>query len=80
MKSKKITPKFKKYNFPKIGLIVLSSDYIIEKDFQTILKEKNIDLFVNRIESFNPLSKKKFNQNVKKYNKSNKRYFTRRKD
>ena len=72
MKSKKITPKFKKNNFPKIGLIVLSSDYIIEKDFQTILKEKNIDLFVNRIESFNPLSKKnliKMSKNITKVTK-----------
>ena len=58
MNSKKISPKFIINNLPKIGLIALSSDYIIEKDFNTILKDKKIDLFVNRIESFNPLTKK----------------------
>tara|TARA_B100000989_G_scaffold231428_1_gene178232 strand:+ start:440 stop:1186 length:747 start_codon:yes stop_codon:yes gene_type:complete len=58
MKSIKISPKFKKYKNPKIGLIALASDYIIEKDFQTVIKNKNIDLFVNRIESYNPLTKK----------------------
>ena len=58
MKSIKISPKFKKFKNPKIGLIALSSDYIIEKDFQTVIKNKNIDLFVNRIESYNPLTKK----------------------
>mgnify|MGYP001235698159 CR=1 FL=1 len=58
MKSIKISPKFKKFKNPKIGLIVLASDYIIEKDFQTVIKNKNIDLFVNRIESYNPLTKK----------------------
>ena len=58
MKSIKISPKFNKYKNPKIGLIALASDYIIEKDFQTVIKNKNIDLFVNRIQSFNPLTKK----------------------
>ena len=50
MKSDKIKPKFNKNVHPKIGLIALSSDLIIEKDFNYILKNKNIDLFVNRIE------------------------------
>ena len=57
MKSKKIDPKFNKYQNPKIGLIALASDYMIEKDFIKIIKDKEIDFFVNRIECFNPLTK-----------------------
>ncbi|MDB4232593.1 racemase [Candidatus Pelagibacter sp.] len=57
MKSKKIDPKFNKYQYPKIGLIALASDYMIEKDFIKIIKDKKIDFFVNRIECFNPLTK-----------------------
>ena len=57
MESKKIDPKFNKYQNPKIGLIALASDYMIEKDFIKIIKDKNIDFFVNRIECFNPLTK-----------------------
>jgi len=58
MESKKIDPKFNKYQNPKIGLIALASDYMIEKDFIKIIKDKKVDLFVNRIECFNPLTKK----------------------
>jgi len=58
MRSYKIKPKFKKSIKPKIGLIALASDYMIEKDFQKILKDKKVDLFVNRIGSYNPLNKK----------------------
>ena len=57
MESKKIEPKFNKYQNPKIGLIALASDYMIEKDFIKIIKDKKIDFFVNRIECFNPLTK-----------------------
>ena len=57
MKSMKIDPKFNKYQNPKIGLIALASDYMIEKDFMKIIKDKKIDFFVNRIECFNPLTK-----------------------
>ena len=57
MESKKIKPKFIKYRNPKIGLIALASDYMIEKDFIKIIKDKKIDFFVNRIECFNPLTK-----------------------
>ena len=57
MESKKIDPKFNKYQNPKIGLIALASDYMIEKDFIKIIKDKKIDFFVNRIECFNPLTK-----------------------
>ena len=38
MKIIKIKPKFNRLSPPKIGLIALASDYIIEKDFQTVLK------------------------------------------
>jgi len=57
MESKKIDPKFNRYQNPKIGLIALASDYTIEKDFIKIIKDKKIDFFVNRIECFNPLTK-----------------------
>jgi maleate isomerase len=56
MDSKKINPKFNQYQNPKIGLIALASDYMIEKDFIKIIKDKKIDFFVNRIECFNPLT------------------------
>ena len=56
METKKISPKFLKDLNPKIGLIALSSDYMIEKDFISVIKDKKIDLFVNRIETFNPLT------------------------
>tara|TARA_B100000579_G_scaffold416095_1_gene411309 strand:- start:837 stop:1580 length:744 start_codon:yes stop_codon:yes gene_type:complete len=56
MESKKIDPKFNKNQNPKIGLIALASDYMIEKDFINVIKDKNIDFFVNRIECFNPLT------------------------
>ena len=56
METKKILPKFLKELNPKIGLIALSSDYMIEKDFISVIKDKNIDFFVNRIETFNPLT------------------------
>jgi maleate isomerase len=57
MNSKKIDPKFNQYQNPKIGLIALASDYMIEKDFIKIIKDKKIDFFVNRIECFNPLTR-----------------------
>ena len=56
MHTKKIPPKFLKELNPKIGLIALSSDYMIEKDFISVIKDKKIDFFVNRIETFNPLT------------------------
>ncbi len=57
MKSNKIQPQFtQKYN-PRIGLITLATDFIIEKDFINIIKDKDIDFFVNRIECYNPLSR-----------------------
>ena len=58
METKKISPKFLKDLNPKIGLIALSSDYMIEKDFISVIKDKKIDFFVNRIEIYNPLTSK----------------------
>ena len=57
MRSIKIEPKYFKVSNPRVGLIALASDFIIEKDFVSILKDKNIDFFVNRIECYNPLTK-----------------------
>ena len=67
MDSKKIDPKFNQYQNPKIGLIALASDYMIEKDFIKIIKDKKIDFFVNRIECFNPLTREnliKMSENI----------------
>ena len=57
MKSNRIQPQFIKKHNPRIGLIALATDFIIEKDFIKIIKDKDIDFFVNRIECYNPLSK-----------------------
>ena len=57
MHSIKIEPKYFKESNPRVGLIALASDFIIEKDFVSVLKDKNIDFFVNRIECYNPLTK-----------------------
>ena len=40
MESKKINPKFNKNQNPKVGLIALASDYMIEKDFINVIKKK----------------------------------------
>ena len=58
MLKKKIKPKFKNNTFPRIGLIALGSDFRIEKDFNNVIYGKNIDLFVNRIHCYNPLTNK----------------------
>ena len=55
---KKLKPKFKKKHNPRIGLITLSTDLRIEKDFNNLIYGKNIDLFVNRIHCYNPLTNK----------------------
>ena len=56
MYSTKIDPKFNVNQNPKIGLIALASDYMIEKDFISVIKDKKVDFFVNRIECYNPLT------------------------
>ncbi len=57
MNSIKVTPKYNsEINF-KVGLIALSTDFMIEKDFKKILENMKIDLFVNRIRSYHPLTR-----------------------
>jgi len=57
MNSTKIDPKFIGKTNPRVGLIALASDFMIEKDFINVIKDKKIDFFVNRIECYNPLTK-----------------------
>ena len=67
MNSKKIKAQFAKKTNPRIGLIVLSTDVMIEKDFIKILSSKPVDLFVNRITNYNPVTAKnlfKMTQNI----------------
>ena len=56
MNSTKIEPKYISNPNPRIGLIALASDFMIEKDFINVIKDKEIDFFVNRIECYNPLT------------------------
>jgi len=57
IKSNYIKPKFKKKKNPKVGLLALSTDLTIERDFQSICQKLPLDLFVNRIHNENPLTK-----------------------
>ena len=57
MNSTKIEPKYISKSNPRVGLIALASDFMIEKDFINVIKDKEIDFFVNRIECYNPLTK-----------------------
>ena len=66
VKSKYITPRFKKKYNPKIGLLALSTDLTIEKDFNSICNKLPLDVFVNRIHNENPLTKENL---LKMYNK-----------
>tara|TARA_B100002051_G_C16661291_1_gene599260 strand:+ start:540 stop:1280 length:741 start_codon:yes stop_codon:yes gene_type:complete len=56
MNSKKIKPKFIKKNNPRVGLIVLATDVMIEKDFLKVFNGVHADLFVNRITNYNPVT------------------------
>tara|TARA_B100001057_G_scaffold68465_1_gene62191 strand:+ start:451 stop:1194 length:744 start_codon:yes stop_codon:yes gene_type:complete len=56
MKLTKIEPKYLKKHNPRIGLITLATDFRIEKDFNNVLYGKDIDLYCNRIECYNPLT------------------------
>ena len=58
MKSTSIKPKFRDNTNSKIGLVALSTDFSIEKDFNSILLNLPIDLFVNRLPFYNPLTDK----------------------
>ena len=57
MNSTKIEPKYISKSNPRVGLIALASDFMIEKDFINVINDKKIDFFVNRIECYNPLTK-----------------------
>tara|TARA_B100001996_G_scaffold277819_1_gene218340 strand:- start:132 stop:881 length:750 start_codon:yes stop_codon:yes gene_type:complete len=54
---KHIASKFKKDFNPKVGLIVLSTDYTIESDFNAVCRDLPLDVFINRIHNQNPLTK-----------------------
>jgi len=57
IKSTYISPKFKKESNPKVGLLTLSTDLTIERDFNSICQKLPLDVFVNRIHNENPLTK-----------------------
>ena len=54
MNSTKIDPKYITKSNPRIGLIALASDFMIERDFINVIKDREVDFFVNRIECYNP--------------------------
>ena len=56
MRSTIIKAKFKDNTNSKIGLVALSTDFSIEKDFNSVLFNLPINLFVNRLPFFNPLT------------------------
>jgi maleate isomerase len=58
MKLNKIKPKYISKSNPRIGLIALGSDFRIEKDFINVIYGRDIDLYVNRIHCYNPLTNK----------------------
>ena len=58
MKSTYIKPQFKDNTNPRIGLVALSTDFSIERDFNSIFLNLPIDLFVNRLPFYNPLTHK----------------------
>ena len=62
MKLTKIEPKYLKKHNPRVGLITLASDFRIEKDFNNVIHGMEIDLYSNRIKSYNPLT----NETLKK--------------
>ena len=56
MKLNKVEPKYILKSNPRIGLITLGSDFRIEKDFNNVIYGRDIDLYVNRIHCYNPLT------------------------
>ena len=57
IKTNYIKPKFKKESNPKVGLLALSTDLTIEKDFNSVCHKLPLDILVNRIHNENPLTK-----------------------
>ena len=62
MNYQKVEPKYNSKPNPRIGLITLASDFRIEKDFNSVIHNRDIDLFANRIHCYNPLT----NETLKK--------------
>ena len=56
MYSTKVEPKYNLNPNPRIGLIALATDFMIEKDFINVTKNMDIELFVNRIHCYSPLT------------------------
>ena len=56
MKLNKVEPKYISKSNPRIGLITLGSDFRIEKDFNNVIYGRDVDLYVNRIHCYNPLT------------------------
>jgi maleate isomerase len=56
MHSTKVEPKYNLNPNPRIGLIALATDFMIEKDFINVTKNMDIELFVNRIHCYSPLT------------------------
>ena len=65
MNSKKIKLQFIKKTNPRVGLIVLATDVMIEKDFLKVFKEVSVDLFVNRITNYNPVTAENLKKMIK---------------
>ena len=56
MNSKKIKLDYIKKINPRVGLIVLSTDSMIEKDFLKVFINISADLYINRIKNYNPVT------------------------
>ena len=56
MNSTKIEHKYTSKSNPRIGLIALATDFRIEKDFINVIKDQDVDFFVNRIHCYAPLT------------------------
>ena len=46
MNSTKIEPKYINKSNPRVGLIALASDFMIERDFIKVIKDRDIDVVV----------------------------------
>ena len=56
MHSIKIEPKYDNKLNSRVGLITLATDLRMEKDFSLVVKDMDVDLFVNRIHCYLPLT------------------------
>ena len=67
MNSKKIKAQFAKETNPRVGLIVLSTDNMIEKHFSKFLIDKPLFLYLNWIKNYNPVTAENLKKNVRKH-------------